>query len=160
MASKKKKKSNAKKQTAAAPHKPKYTKRVVVFVYGTLKKGFPLHGWLENGKYLGKDTTYGCSLISMGNYPALLFVTTKDGDLDRSYGVTGELWSVPEDDFLSIKAMEERVGYVTLEVTTASGVEANVFAYDSVRKGNVEWASNGSRYGVAEVPFQDDDIPF
>lgn len=138
---------------------------VPVFVYGTLKKGFPLAEWMDGSKYLGQESIEGYSLLSLGPYPALIACTKPDGQPDKNYKVSGELWSMPESTFHQLKRMEERVGYTTIRVPTVSTqVEAAAFLFGIVSRGLVEWGltkeSEKPDYEVVPVVIQEDVIPF
>lgn len=142
-------------------HKP--DKRVVVFVYGTLRRGFPLNEWLDNSKYLGVDAIDGYSLLSLGAYPAMIRMAKVDGQPDRGYKVSGELWSVPRDRFEQLRRMEERVGYSTLLVETQGKTQAAAFVFGQVERATVEWAkiTDGKEptYDVRTIVVEND-IPF
>ena len=42
-----------------------------IFVYGSLKKGFPAHSFLEGSEFLGKALTVDKYLLSSSSYPML-----------------------------------------------------------------------------------------
>lgn len=63
--------------------------RVVIFVYGTLKRGCKNHAWLKGQQFLGPARTApGYRLISLGSYPGMVPWT------EDLAGITGEVWSV------------------------------------------------------------------
>jgi gamma-glutamylcyclotransferase (GGCT)/AIG2-like uncharacterized protein YtfP len=113
---------------------------VPLFVYGTLRKGFPLHEWMEDQKFVSEATLGGYSLISLGPYPALV----KLDDMEN-YEVVGELYMVEEGRFEQLRKMEERVGYTTedVEINTGGGfmnnTEAKAFVFTTLRHGKVKW---------------------
>lgn len=135
---------------------------VPVFVYGTLKKGFPLNEWMDGSKYLGQESIEGFSLLSLGPYPALIACCKADGQPDKNYKVSGELWSMPDETFQKLRRMEERVGYTTIGVPTVSTkIEAAAFLFGVVGRDLVEWTSVGENdYDVRPVELQADDLPF
>lgn len=135
---------------------------VPVFVYGTLKKGFPLSEWMTGSKYLGQESIEGFSLVSLGPYPALIACSKPDGQPDKNYKVSGELWSMPDETFQKLRQMEERVGYTTIGVPTVSTkIEAAAFLFGVVSRGLVEWTRTGEiDFDVRPVQLQPDDIPF
>jgi gamma-glutamylaminecyclotransferase len=64
----------------------------LLFVYGTLKRGFSNHGHIAGQKFIGlARTTPGYRLYDLGGYPGLV---AKSDDHD---GVVGEVWSVDEE---------------------------------------------------------------
>lgn len=85
---------------------------VYVFVYGSLKKGHRLSGWMATSDLLGTGTLWDHALISLGAYPALV----KLNGIAGGFGVEGEVYLMPADDFDHLRAMEERVGYSTQDV--------------------------------------------
>lgn len=73
-----------------------------VFVYGSLKKGFHNHYFLENSKLLGKGILKGATLYDMGiSYPCM--------KIDKSDNVIyGEVYEV---DFETLCAIDYLEGY-------------------------------------------------
>jgi len=61
-----------------------------VFVYGSLKHGFPLAGNLAGCTWVGNGKLEGASLLSLGAYPALIFNRC-------ATGVQGEIYLLPAD---------------------------------------------------------------
>lgn len=46
----------------------------LVFVYGTLKRGFSNHGFLQNAVYKGKAETHSTHrMVSLGGFPGVLY---------------------------------------------------------------------------------------
>lgn len=79
-----------------------------VFVYGSLKKDFQLHEhYLLDQMMVGKAVIEGYTLISLGQYPALM----QTGN--PKHKVEGEYYLVSDEAFESMKSMEERAGYTT-----------------------------------------------
>ena len=68
-----------------------------VFVYGTLKFGYPLHGHLEalGAEYVGEVTIPHSHLIHLGAFPALVLV----GQEEKNWA-KGEIWAVSTFEFL------------------------------------------------------------
>lgn len=74
---------------------------ILVFVYGTLKRGGSNHVFLRQQKFLGEArTTLGFTLYSLGDYPGMV---RAPGD---TAGVTGELWSVDEATLAELDRLE------------------------------------------------------
>lgn len=112
-------------------------KLVPLFVYGTLKRGFPLHEWVEDQKFITNCIVDGYTLLSLGAYPALVKVNGTDGD----YSVAGELWMMDPVRFSQLRKMEERVGYVTEDVKVLYEGEyiAKAFVFADIKAGTVKW---------------------
>lgn len=119
-----------------------------VFVYGSLKKGYQLHDhYLKNQMFIGNATIKGYSLISLGQFPALIEVD------DDSYSVAGEYYLVTQEVFDKLKAMEEKVGYTTEKVDghfTAdqriagckdAKFKAHAWVFAGIQVGTASWAT-------------------
>lgn len=68
-----------------------------LFVYGTLKRGGPIHSHLENSPFLGEAVTLASyTLWDLGAYPGLSEggATAVHGEL---YGVAPDLWNHLDD---------------------------------------------------------------
>lgn len=64
----------------------------LVFVYGSLKSGFPLHGILEGYEFMGEYRTFpDYKLMSLGPFPALIPAP------DAGIEVLGEVYRVDGD---------------------------------------------------------------
>lgn len=145
------------------PEAPRKMQRV--FVYGTLKRKGPLHGWMEHSVYVGDAIVKTFTLISFGAYPAMIYTG------DDKHGVKGEVFDMPTEDFAKLRAMEENVGYSTIDIEVA-GMKLACFVYDSLYEGNVEWEDTSKIVNRKVVPsgrvapakadddFVDDEIPF
>jgi gamma-glutamylaminecyclotransferase len=73
----------------------------LVFVYGTLKRGFSNHRQLAGQKFIGEARTVGgFSLFDLDGFPALVAWPE-----DRA-GVTGEVWSVDPAALRRLDAFE------------------------------------------------------
>lgn len=72
---------------------------MVLFVYGTLRRGEPAHGLLARARYLGAASTAAAfELVDFGAYPALV----RGGALS----VMGELYEIDERTLASLDAYE------------------------------------------------------
>ena len=76
-----------------------------VFVYGTLRKGWGLHRFIEmfDGVYLGTEKLVGYRMHSLGAFPAI----NKVDDWD-SY-VVGEIYSFEEKDIAQVLRVLDRI---------------------------------------------------
>lgn len=132
---------------------------VFLFVYGTLKRGFPLHDWMAESKFIKEDKLVGYTLINLGPYPAMLSMPGADNFL-----VNGEVFEMPYDQFVDLKNMEEGAGYNTLEVRTQSGEKVYAFVMRTLEPGYATWIEEKSgKKTVGRVDIYDpaqDDIPF
>lgn len=139
---------------------PAESPKVKLFVYGTLKRGFPLNKhWMSTSEFLCTDTLYRHSLVSLGAYPALVAL----GELGVG-AVAGEVWLMPADQFAKLRVMEESVGYITEVVTTADGHKCQAFVFAKLFTEAVEWEDHSYTEGKKFIPFGTvvpvDDVPF
>jgi gamma-glutamylaminecyclotransferase len=73
----------------------------LVFVYGTLKRGFSNHRQLADQQFMGEARTEpGFSLFDLDGFPALF------PSPDDRAGVTGEVWSVDSAALRRLDAFE------------------------------------------------------
>lgn len=96
-----------------------------VFVYGTLKSGYPAD-WLmkRNGVLLGNAQARG-TLFNLGPFPGY----RREGE----YQVKGELWEVSEQGVSQLDRYEGEGSLydrVEVEVQTDNGKNQNVFIYE------------------------------
>lgn len=74
---------------------------VLLFVYGTLKRGCKNHRQLAGQRFLGEARTVpGYRLYDLGDYPGMVEVP-EDGE-----GVWGEIWAVDEVALARLDAFE------------------------------------------------------
>lgn len=100
----------------------RYRKRndvIRVFVYGTLKKGFGNHRYLESSKFLGRVQVRG-NMYSLGGFPVV--VLTGKGT------VHGEIYEVSKETLANLDRLE---GYPSFynrkQVVTSNGMLAWVY---------------------------------
>ena len=96
-----------------------------IAVYGTLKKGYPLHSWLNDSKFLSYDKVHGTLYINGGG--SIPYLVKRDKG-----NIRVEVYEVSEEKFSSLKNMEENAGYKTELTKLKSGEEAYVFYYPKV----------------------------
>jgi len=88
----------------------------LVFVYGTLKKGFGNHRWLDGAGFVGKAKTSSIfSMINLGYYPGVL--------LHGETSITGELYLIDktiEDRLDDLEGVDSGLYHKT-EVDTDKG---------------------------------------
>jgi gamma-glutamylaminecyclotransferase len=78
----------------------------LVFVYGTLKRGFYNHSLLERAEFIREDQTEaGFVMVSRGSYPAVYQDPTRP---DR---VHGELFTVDDRTLRILDQLESPYGY-------------------------------------------------
>lgn len=92
-------------------------RKIRIFVYGTLKRGFYNHYLIENEKFLGEHCVYGYTLYEVPGF-AYPFMVKSDGGF-----VKGEVWEVAMDVFEIIRRMEESAGY------RVKSIGKNLFAF-------------------------------
>lgn len=77
---------------------PEVEEQFDVFVYGTLRRGEPNHGWfLEDSEFLGKARTAG-RLVNLGAFPGLLEDPTTE--------VEGEVYRVTATTLAGLDQLE------------------------------------------------------
>ena len=100
----------------------------LVFVYGSLKKGFGNHRLLEDADFLQNDTIQNHTMYSLGAFPAIV------PDDNADVPVKGELYSVTNDELLRLNRLEGYSGdnnphnlYERKEIVTDNGHVAYVY---------------------------------
>ncbi len=95
-----------------------------VFVYGTLKRGFRLHFYLESGKFLGEGFIEGYEMYIVDWYPAVIKGKGKVfGEIYEVDDKTLKLLDEIEDEGLLYKRVKEKV------YTGKGIVEAFIYVY-------------------------------
>lgn len=74
-----------------------------VFVYGTLKRGFPNHRYMAGATYVGDALTVDAYPLVVGGLWFTPYLIPEKGEGHR---VKGELWDVPEHMMPSLDALE------------------------------------------------------
>ncbi len=118
-----------------------------VFVYGTFKKGFPLHYYLKKNTYIGKGTldNYEMYEVASGGYPAII----------RGKGkINGEVYEVDNYTIFTLD-MVEGEGYLfkreweTIVMEDGRKIHAWVYVYlrmingEQKRIPSGEWKQEG-----------------
>ena len=97
--------------------------REILFVYGTLKRGQPLHYLLEKAVFLGEGWVKGFLLFDLGDYPAV-----RPGNSSRK--VYGELYAIPPDLLKILDQVEDEYYRQKIPVFTSQGVvKAWIYIY-------------------------------
>ena len=96
-----------------------------IALYGTLKKGYPLHRLLNDSTLLSYDKVHGTLYMNGGG--SIPYLVKKDKG-----NIRVEVYEVNDEVFSSIKNMEENAGYRTELTKLKSGDEAYVFFYQKV----------------------------
>jgi gamma-glutamylcyclotransferase (GGCT)/AIG2-like uncharacterized protein YtfP len=78
-------------------------KKHLVFVYGTLKRGYRNHWLLEGQKLVGPATTVGRFKLLMAGFPVLVKSDRRRGDFAQ---VQGELYLVTDECLASLDRLE------------------------------------------------------
>ncbi|WP_042697566.1 gamma-glutamylcyclotransferase family protein [Thermococcus sp. PK] len=82
-----------------------------IAVYGTLRRGKPLHWYLEGARFLGEDWITGYELY----FDALPYAVRGSGNLKV------EVYEVTDEIFEGINRMETNAGYRPVELSTKFG---------------------------------------
>ena len=98
-----------------------------VFVYGSLKKGFGNHRFLEDSKYLGEFVTVGSHyhMFSLGSFPGVVREIT---DV-LSFDIHGELYEVDHDVFRSLDLLESNGSFYTRQYVEVCNDEEGYLAW-------------------------------
>ncbi|MEZ5856637.1 MAG: gamma-glutamylcyclotransferase family protein [Hyphomicrobiaceae bacterium] len=75
----------------------------LVFVYGTLKRGFPNHHYMAGARFIGMARTVEAWPLVVGNQWFSPYLLPERGVGHR---VTGELWEVPESMMPALDELE------------------------------------------------------
>ncbi len=91
-----------------------------LFVYGTLKKGFPLHHYLSHARFLGEASLKGFQMYDLGWYP---------GIVPGEGVVYGEVYEVGPATLALLDEVEEEYERKLLEIVFPSGEKTEAFVY-------------------------------
>lgn len=113
--------------------------KTLIACYGSLKKGFYNHTALGGAAFLGNASVKGVMYLH-GSYPRLYHSDGYGGpfneDLQREHDV--EVYSVDQDYYEDIRAMELGAGYVEEEINTSFGVAKIYFNPINVFSPNID----------------------
>jgi gamma-glutamylcyclotransferase (GGCT)/AIG2-like uncharacterized protein YtfP len=77
---------------------------MLLFVYGSLKKGFCNYHYMKNAKFLNKCRTKDkFTMFNLGEYPAI--------SEEPSYQIEGELYEIADDDLQTLQNIDELEQY-------------------------------------------------
>jgi gamma-glutamylcyclotransferase (GGCT)/AIG2-like uncharacterized protein YtfP len=102
--------------------KPGDSRAALVFVYGTLMRGYALHLLLARAsKFLGEGRVHG-RLLDLGRYPGLV---------EGAGSVRGEIYRLDDSELLAVldRAEGYNFGRRRTTVTLASGRRARAWVY-------------------------------
>lgn len=78
---------------------------MLLFLYGTLKRGGSNHGYLRGQRFVGEARTEaGYRLYDLGGYPGLV-AADRDG-----LSITGEIWEVDTEGLARLDELEDIEG--------------------------------------------------
>lgn len=111
---------------------------VLLFVYGTLKRGESNHAQLEGARFVKRASTAPeYELVDLGGFPALL----EDG----STAVSGELYDVDDDHLAALDAFEDVPTLYERRPIRVAGMSVETYvmrrehAEDAPRIGGGDW---------------------
>lgn len=121
-----------------------------LFVYGTLKTGYPLNqhtlGSNPNSKKISDGTIHGFEMYSNGFYPYIVKVPTSQKLEDNTKTVKGEVWEVNDSILMTeLRSIEREYDETPVMVTTDGGQEECI-AY--VYNGEIRASWNKIESGV------------
>ena len=110
-------------------------KPIKLLVYGTLKKGYALNGYLTDSKRLGVGTLKGYEMYSNNYYPMII----KSSDANAC--ITGEVYEITNEE--TLKALDLVEGqYIRTKVEVELDdeiveVEIYVYSYEITRESKI-----------------------
>lgn len=96
----------------------------LIFVYGTLKRGFWNHSLLEHSAFIGKARTGREFTLKVNGLPYLIE--------EEGIGASGELYAVSKMTLKSLDKLEGHPGFYQrkkIQVIDSNGKKQKVFAY-------------------------------
>jgi len=115
------------------------TKKHLVFVYGTLMRGFGNHRLLLTSKFIGEHVTANrYKMVSLGSCPAVCKATRRYIDQlpsevveERSLyrPVAGELYEVDDEALVNLDALESNGSFYERELVPLQGYDKEVWMY-------------------------------
>lgn len=108
----------------------------LVFVYGTLKRGFPNHHYMTGARLVGEARTVDAWPLVVGGTWFTPYLIPEKG---QGHRVAGELWEVPEAMMPALDELESTHlpnGYrrVEIPVELASGTQHDAWTYFRERR--------------------------
>lgn len=94
----------------------------ILFVYGTLKKGFSNHHFLKDAEYIGNSALYGARMLNLGAFPGVV-----DGNDDEK--VEGEVYRIDDKTLESIDRLEGTPWLYKRESVEVDDLDDPVFVY-------------------------------
>lgn len=133
--------------------------KYLVFVYGSLKRGFGNHGFLENSKFLGiTDTVHRVYRM----YPLFGSFPTVVATNDEAYAITGELYEVDYDTLKRLDILEGDGHMYTRRLTSVHNGSDTVEAWmymmpedDRLIRDNVAYPSKRFVYTDSKLGTQE-----
>ena len=102
-----------------------------VFVYGTLKQGFPLNDYLQNAEYEGRDFLLG-KMFTLGPFPVVI-------PAEKGRRIVGEVYKITTPILKLLDAVEGYPSMYKRDIfKLTSGKEAFVYYMDKAPKGAME----------------------
>jgi gamma-glutamylaminecyclotransferase len=98
-------------------------KQEIVFVYGSLKKGYFNHSILKDSEFICKAITMdsGYDMVSLGSFPAMVN--------NGCYDIHGEVYSVNNNTLNYLDALESNGSFYTREKIGVAPTDENTPAW-------------------------------
>jgi len=87
-------------------HKIKVADRSLLFVYGTLKRGYNMERIAPDAVFECEATLFGFEIYNLGSYPGIKRVDHPINDGDPTPYVHGEVWSVSDSGLARLDRYE------------------------------------------------------
>jgi gamma-glutamylaminecyclotransferase len=107
-----------------------------LFVYGTLKKGYRLHGYLENSPFLKEAQIPNHVLLDLGSFPGMVLGEGK---------VKGEIYEVSDEVIDTLDHVEGTPTFYNREtVTTDEGEQVFAYVYQGAYQSKYKVVDGGN----------------
>ena len=93
-----------------------------LFVYGTLKRGEPLHHLLEGARFLGEGRVKGYALYDLGDYPAARPAGPQEA-------VLGEVYEIEPERLTVLDEVEDEYRRLRVQVELEDGASLSAWMY-------------------------------
>lgn len=102
-----------------------------MFVYGTLKRGFPNHGLLDGAQFVGEATTiHRYPMIVQGTHFSPVMIPEEE----QGHRIRGEVWDVDDERLAALDHLESThlpTGYIRkrIRVVLEGGTSCDAWVY-------------------------------
>ena len=130
-----------------------YIVSMLLFVYGSLRKGFPNHYLVEDSPYIGEFTTVEKYLMvgtKSKSFPYILY--EKYAIADQATKIIGEVYDISEDTLKKIDQLEGHPDtYLRLRVCITNGndfIFSSIYILENIDIIEEIYKNIGDRFGI------------